>query len=206
MIKPYFETELGKLYHGNCLEILPQIDEKIVVILTDPPYGIKANKMTLGAGKKEFYRGIEWDNKKPDISLLLSIGKYHCIWGGNYFTDILPPNNHWLIWHKKNDGRSFSEAEMAWTDFALNIRIYHKHWSGEIKEHPTQKPFALMIWCLSYIEDGIVCDPFLGSGTTAIACERLNRRWIGIEISREYCDISVNRIKKEIAQYKMDLT
>ncbi len=202
MIEPYYETELGKLYHGDCLEVLPQL-ESVDLILTDPPYGINANKMTLGKGKKEFPRGCNWDNELPDISILLEYCEWYCIFGGNYFAHQLPVNNHILVWWKGNDNRSFSECEMAWTNTGKQVRLFRHHWSGEIKTHPTQKPLAVMVWCIQQFPmTNSILDPYLGSGTTAIACERLNRRWIGIEISKEYCDIAVDRIKKEMAQYK----
>jgi len=83
-------------------------------------------------GKKKFYRG-DWDNKKIDISVILTLADKVCIWGGNYFANILPVNNDWLCWHKKNDGLSFSEFELAWTNYGLNTRIISHHWSGEEK-------------------------------------------------------------------------
>ena len=84
------------------------------LLMTDPPYGIEANKMTMGSGKKEFHRGsTDWDASRPNLTLALTVADTACIWGGNYFTDELPPTNDWLCWHKKNDGLSFSEFELA---------------------------------------------------------------------------------------------
>mgnify|MGYP003115125547 FL=1 len=165
---------------------------KIDAIITDPPYGINANKQTLGTGKKQFYRGNDWDSERPDISWIQAFAPIQIIWGGNYFTDILPPTNNWLCWHKKNDGLSFSEFEMAWTNLGKNCRILSHHWGGEQKIHPTQKPSAVIEWCLSFTQ-GTVFDPFAGSGTILIAAERLKRQAFLMELDPKYCDVIVKR-------------
>ena len=194
-----------ELHLGDCLQIMRGIpDGSVDAVITDPPYGIGANKQTLGSGKKEFKRGGNWDKERPNIKPFLLTGKYHCIWGGNYFTDILPPTNQWLIWHKKNDNLSFSEAEMAWTDYAPQVRTYHRHWSGEVKNHPTQKPLALMRWCLSFIPDAVtILDPFMGSGTTGVACMMEGRKFIGIEIDPDYYAIAEKRIYEASLQPRL---
>ena len=168
---------------------LNQID----LLLTDPPYGIDADKMTLGTGKKEFYRG-SWDSKKPKIEVFFDFTDKYIIWGGNYFTDILPINNDWLCWHKKNDNLSFSEFELAWTNLGKNTRHLSHHWGGEKKKHPTQKPLEVILWCLN-ITDSLknIFDPFLGSGSTLIACEKTNRKCYGMELDPRYCDVIVKR-------------
>ena len=122
------ESDVNKLMNG----------QKADLLLTDPPYGISATKMTLGTGKKEFHRG-DWDNDKPDITLFLKYCDKQIIWGGNYFADVLPVTNDWLCWHKKNDGLSFSEFELAWSNIKKNCRILSHHWGGEKKKHPTQQ-------------------------------------------------------------------
>ena len=161
-------------------------------VITDPPYGINANKQTLGTGKKQFHRGDNWDAERPDIAWLQAYAPAVIIWGGNYFTDVLPPTNHWLCWHKKNDGLSFSEFELAWTNLGKNCRILSHHWGGEEKAHPTQKPCSVIEWCLSLTE-GSIFDPFTGSGTTIIAAEKARRSAYGIELDPAYCDVIVKR-------------
>lgn len=160
--------------------------------VTDPPYGINANKQTLGTGKKNFYRGEEWDAKRPDLTLFINKFEQVIVWGGNYFSDSLPVTNDWLCWHKKNDGLSFSEFELAWTNLNKNCRLISHHWSGEKKQHPTQKPVAVMAWCVEMVK-GLIFDPFLGSGTTLIAAEQLGRKCYGMELSPQYCDVIVER-------------
>ena len=182
------------LYLGDCREILPTLP-KVDAVITDPPYGISANKMTLGKGKKEFSRGGDWDDSRPDISWIPGHAAGFCIWGGNYFADMLPPTNDILVWHKLNDGRSFSECEFAWTNCGKQSRIKSHHWSGEEKEHPTQKPLPVMLWTLGWFPDAqIILDPFMGSGTTGLACATLGRAFIGCEIDPAYFDIACRRI------------
>jgi DNA modification methylase len=166
--------------------------EKADAIVTDPPYGIDAANMTMGLGKKAFPRKGEWDKERPKISGIVEMADQVIIWGGNYFSDELDPTNDWLCWHKKNDGRSFSEFELAWTNLGKNARHLSHHWSGEQKAHPTQKPMPVMQWCLD-MTTGLVFDPFLGSGTTLIAAEQLDRRCFGMEIDPTYCDVIVKR-------------
>ena len=181
------------LFCGDCFDVLPQLNQ-IDAVVTDPPYGINASTQTLGTGKKEFYRG-EWDNSIVDISPFLGC-EFLCFWGGNYYTKILPPTNDWLIWHKKNDGRSFSECEMAWTNFNKQTRHFQHHWAGEQKKHPTQKPLAVMRWCLGFIPTArTILDPFMGSGTTGIAAISMGKHFIGIEREPRYFEIACKRIE-----------
>lgn len=188
------------LYLGACEDILPTLP-KVDACITDPPYGISANKQTLGKGKKEFARGGDWDESVPDLALCIAAAPLSCFWGGNYFTQQLPPSNDWLIWHKLNDGRSFSECEMAWTNFGRQTRHLQHHWSGEEKAHPTQKPLQVMHWCIQ--QAGAVqsiLDPFMGSGTTGVAALQLGRKFIGIEREPSYFDIAVRRIEQAAKQ------
>ena len=209
---PYYETPLGKIYHGDCLTIMPML-EPVDLVLTDPPYGLGENAHRVASrtklAKTIDYGSFDWDKKPADkekIDLSISKAKNSIIWGGNYFH--LPPSRGWLVWDKLNSG-NFADAELAWTNLKMSVRIFRHMWNGMIREerhykrtHPAQKPIALMIWCLEFCQ-GSVLDPFLGSGTTAIACERLNRRWIGIEIEEKYCEISAKRIEKERSQLKL---
>ena len=100
--------------------------------------GNAGTKMTMGTGANEFYRGEGWDSERPDISIAFTLADNVCIWGGNYFTDVLPISNDWLVWHKKNDGLSFSECELAWTNFGRNVRHISHHWGNEKKLHSSR--------------------------------------------------------------------
>ena len=167
--------------------------EKADALVTDPPYGINANNQTLGNGKKQFHRGGDWDKSRPEITALLGLSSTQIIWGGNYFSDVLPPTNDWLCWHKKKaPNLPFSEFELAWTNLGKNCRILSHHWSGESKLHPTMKPVPVMEWCIDMTE-GTILDPFLGSGSTLIAAEKTNRKCYGMELDPKYCDVIVKR-------------
>lgn len=187
---------LATLYLGDCMEVLPII-ERVDAVITDPPYGISANKQTLGKGKKDFDRGASWDATAPDLSSIIGCGRLLCFWGGNYFSDQLPATNDWLIWHKLNDGRSFSECEMAWTNFGRQVRHLSHHWSGEEKAHPTQKPLRVMRWCIDQAGAvGSILDPFMGSGTTGVASVQMGIRFIGIEREPAYFEVACRRIEE----------
>lgn len=191
------------LYLGDCLDILPTLP-KVDAVITDPPYGICANKQTLGKGKKAFYRGGDWDDGTPDIRWIPGFAAWFCIWGGNYFADQLPPTNDILVWHKLNDGRSFSECEFAWTNSGRQSRIKSHHWSGEEKEHPTQKPLPVMAWCMAiFPEAQSILDPFMGAGTTGVAAVMAARSFIGIEREPKYFDIACRRIEDAQRQWRL---
>ena len=188
------------LYCAPCEEVLPLLGS-VDAVITDPPYGIKANKQTLGKGKKEFERGGDWDDSVPRLDIFMDAAPLLCFWGGNYFADQLPVSNDWLIWHKLNDGRSFSECEMAWTNFGRQVRHLPHHWSGEEKRHPTQKPLRVMHWTLEQVPNArLILDPFMGSGTTGVAAIQLGRKFIGIERDPAYFDIACRRIEQAVAQ------
>ena len=210
---PYYESKLGKLYHGDCLEIMPEL-EPVDLVLTDPPYGI-GKKWVGGFSKAHGWGNLKleqnernsWDCTTPNkkiFELISKISPFQIIWGGNYFN--LPPSRCWLVWVKPERGFSLAEAEMAWTSADNVVRIFDRHRHNKNKCHPTQKPVSLFVWCLSlsWSKDAdLILDPFLGSGTTAVACERLNRQWIGIEISEKYCEIAARRIESEASQLKL---
>ena len=165
------------------------------MVMTDPPYGINAEKMTMGSGAKEFYRGSDWDSERPSITLAMMLAPDVCIWGGNYFADELPISNDWLVWHKKNDGLSFSECELAWTNFGRNVRHLSHHWGKEKKLHVTMKPVPVIAWAIQQAKNRaeVIVDLFGGSGTTMIACEQLGRTCYMAELDPRYVDVIIKR-------------
>jgi hypothetical protein len=165
-------------------------------LVTDPPYGIKANKQTLGTGKKQFHRGEDWDNEIPDFFYVLELVDKAIIWGGNYFSNRLDTTNDWLCWHKKNDGLSFSEFELAWSNVGKNCRLLSHHWGGEEKMHPTMKPIKVMQWCIEYLDEKPILDIFSGSGSTMVASHQLKRKCYGMELDPKYCQVIIDRMKK----------
>ena len=200
MIKPYYETELGKLYHGDCLKILKKMDyDDIKLVLTDPPYpglfygwGINIEDIKWPPCEQYFF----WMNT---IDFPYKVTAIHMWLKDNVFLGSYPAYERIMV----VDGKKISSWIKA---SAINSKVAAQMSRDVYCNHPTQKPIKVINWLLEFTDNiGIVLDPFMGSGTTAVACERLNRRWIGIEISKEYCDIAVDRIKKETAQYKLDL-
>lgn len=214
--KYYYSTENGVLLCGDCLDILPEL-EQAQLCLTDPPYGTNFDYYSKGRGgclaKQPDYGGQDWNKTRPDktvFDLMRSISKHQIIFGGNLFSDYLPPSTSWIVWDKDNTG-NFGDCELAWTSHKKSIRKFKWRWNGFLKEvpekryHPTQKPVGLFMLIIDkYSQQGdLILDPFAGSGTTGVACERLNRKYILIEKELEYCEISKQRIKSEISQIKM---
>ena len=157
------------------------------------------------------YRGFD-DTQIPSKEIfkeMFRVSKNQIIFGGNYFIEHLSNSPCWLVWDKDNSG-NFADCELAWTSFKTAVRKFKFRWNGmlqehmgddkEIRHHPTQKPVDLMAWCLTnYSKEGdIILDPFLGSGTTAIACKKLKRNYIGVEVSDYYCEIANQRLRQEI--------
>ena len=196
------------------VEVIDRIMDgaKAKLLLTDPPYGIKADKGFSGAGgfsgkgkpiERRHYSD-EWDTESPGKEVFDYIclkAEKAIIFGGNFFTDKLPVGNHWLVWNKHNTMPTFSDAELAWTNIKRNsVKLYDVEWNGLIgkeKErfHPTQKPVKLLADILNdYTEKGnSVCDFFGGSGSTLIACEQLNRKCFMVELDPHYCSVIVKR-------------
>ena len=182
-------------------EVIARFGVTFDAVITDPPYGISANKQTMGIGKKTFHRGGDCDNFIPPIKFVLDLAPKVIIWGGNYFTEELPATNDWLCWHKKNDGRTFSEFELAWTNLGKQSRIISHHWSGEQKQHVTMKPSPVMDWCCSYIEKGAkILDVFAGSGSTLLAAHRAGQTGYGVELDPKYVDVILDRLEKQTGQ------
>ena len=189
------------LYHGDCLEILPTLD-KVDAVVTDPPYGIgiAANPFRQKHEKKQ------WDNApatSDSISACLSAADLCLIWGGNYFD--LPPSQGFFVWDK-DQSKDFSSAmcEFAWSNKKKPAGLFRMHAASFDKFHPTTKPIGLMERCIEWLTDKpLILDPFMGSGTTGVACANLGRKFIGIELERKYFDIACERIEAAYAQGRL---
>ncbi len=190
--------------------------EKADMVFTDPPYGIDVAGADgkIGKGNKcvsKTYGDMIGDTAEFDPSFLMALAGNKIIFGGNYFAHKLPRSTHWIVWNKNSKDEyarvnDFSDCELAWTDFALtSTRMFRHGWSGMFmsgakkdegskKLHPTQKPVGLFTDILDeYMAGPLVLDPFLGSGSTLIACEKTNRKCYGTEIDPHYVDIIVKR-------------
>ena len=206
-----------ELWHGDAREVLPTL-APCDLILTDPPYGIgcdatihatKPDRPSTWAKNKK-YENLGWDTERPEqwvLLMMLAKGKDCIFWGGNYFADALPPARAWLFWDKMFENTTnFSHGELAWTSLPGQLRKFTisskaETRGGQDREHPTQKPVRLMAWCLDmHPKAKTVCDPFMGTGTTGVACVQSGRRFIGIERERHYFDIACERIARAQAQ------
>lgn len=205
-MKPWKRKEVignATLYLGDCLEILPHI-EKVDCVLTDPPYGISYD-----SSHSKYKNGIkrdeaDWDEKPFDPTPIISLGLPTIMWGGNCFASRLPDNPGWLCWLKTaRNGADIRQADMelAWTNCVNRSQTFRHLWIGAYRDsesgiqnqHPTQKPIAVMNWCLEFVE-GAVADFYMGSGTTGVACMQLGRRFVGVEIEERYFNIALERI------------
>jgi len=216
--EPYYQDSVVTLYCADCKNILPLLP-KVDLVLTDPPYGIGTarhfgNKSTRQSKRNGFtiYEHSDWDESLPDpelMVLVLTAGTTQIIWGANHFANLLPPSSGWLVWDKMQRDFSFSDGELAWTNFPISVRKFKWRWMGMLQEkagrdkeersHLTQKPVTLMKWCIGLVKDAnLILDPFCGSGTTLVAAKQLGRKAIGVEISEAYCKIAVERLKQEI--------
>lgn len=196
------------LYQGDCRDILPTLG-KVDAVVTDPPYGIGASHGTGKYGRLKFHDsgGSRWDDAPGDVAWIVESGLPAIVWGGNYFD--LPPSRAFLVWDKGNGfkGRDFAECELAWCSFDGNARVltYDPLARGDYRDkaHPTQKPVAVMRWAIERVNGDLILDPFMGSGTTGVACVQLGRSFIGIELEPTYFDIACRRIADELKRPRL---
>ena len=206
----------AELWHGDCRDVLPLLPA-CDLLLTDPPYGIGINKSHRLATSRG-HGGESWDDKPVPHWLMLMMQEQAAeaiVWGGNYYT--MGPARCVLVWDKMQCSDKHADTELIWTSFDRNAKLYRYcfsgnryGWEGNIKgvgrasnrEHPTQKPSELMAAILrDYGQNAAtVLDPFMGSGTTGVACAQLGKAFTGIERERKYFDIACERISRAQAQ------
>jgi site-specific DNA-methyltransferase (adenine-specific) len=212
--------EIGnhRLLCGDCsneenIKIL--IKDNVCDLLTDPPYGIgiDGQKKSISANPKHNRKEHEfmgWDSKRPEkntFDILIKNTKNQIIWGGNYFADYLPASRGWLYWSKGQDGLTMSDGELAWTSFDKPLRaitVNRAELQGSV--HPTQKPVSVIAFSLKYFDDNhIILDSFLGSGTTMVACQTLDRICYGMELEPLYCQVIINRMRKNFPELEIKI-
>jgi site-specific DNA-methyltransferase (adenine-specific) len=203
-----------ELHNVDCLPFMKQCEDKqFDLAIVDPPYGINADKAQnaaaearkkangkskAGRGWKE-YKATDWDNGIPNAEYwdeLFRISKNQIVWGGNYMTEYLPPSMGWIIWDKGQRDFSLADGEMAWTSFDKALRIFEMSRGKALAKnnekggrfHPTQKPTELYEWILDkYAKQGDkIFDSHLGSGSIAIACDKMHFDLVGTEIDTDY--------------------
>lgn len=197
-------------------------DNYFELAIVDPPYGIseKSYRKTpskKAAAKKKDYNMNLWSFERPNQQYwdeLKRVSKNQIVWGGNYFTDFLPPSRAWIIWDKMTQDSLFADVEMAWTSWKNSAKLYQLRWNGmlqhdmknkEIRIHPTQKPVKLYEWLLmNYAKEGDkILDAHLGSGSIAIACHNLKFDLTACELDKEYYEATMKRIEEYTNQMQL---
>lgn len=219
---PYYEQDGITIYHGDCREVLGELYEDtrmahraFDLLLTDPPYGIGAARVGRGgrqdgkaAAPSVDYGDATWDDKTADepLAFARNLCKHQIIFGGNYYH--LPPSRCWLVWDKENGANDYADCELAWTNIEKPVRRIVYRWHGMLQQragaakekrvHPTQKPEPVMVWALQHAPADVrtVLDPFMGSGTTLVACKRLGKQAMGIELDERYCELAAERLSQ----------
>jgi site-specific DNA-methyltransferase (adenine-specific) len=190
------------LYLGDCMEVLPTLG-KVDAVITDPPYGISFAAQPTKWQRRAGHKPEAWDDSLAlDINALRALGDVQIIWGGNYYD--LPPTRGWLSWFKPDAPPSMANFELAWTNQDRNARqlsVSIGATNAERVGHPTQKPLALMRWCIEQAgRPASIADFFIGSGTTGVAAIQLGCKFIGIEREPKYFDIACRRIEQAAKQ------
>lgn len=212
----------AELWHGDCREVLPLLSFDAIV--SDPPYGIVYQH---GGGGKGIHSGAKFGQhapnaKKPIIGDDAPFDPSHlcakpCVlFGADHYAARLPCDGVFHVWDKDPRGRlewdSFADAELAWTNWRTRRRVFRYLWKGLCQEgaatkrlHPSMKPVEVMMWCIQMLDKKaqLICDPYMGSGSTGVAALRLGKRFIGIEMDRRYFDIACERIENEQRQCRL---
>jgi DNA modification methylase len=208
-MKPYYEHKGITIYHGDCEDMVDALSP-LDLVMTDPPYGIGEaagkNKSRSKLAKVRDYGNKTWDNKPVNFDLLwklLSLGKYACCFGGNYYP--MPPSSCWLVWNKENGKNDFADCELAWTNYGKAVRLIRHQWHGMLRKgkeprfYPTQKPLSVISWAiLQAPEHKTILDPFMGSGTTLVIARDMGLTAIGIDREECACEIAARRLQQEV--------
>ena len=221
----------SEVYLEDCVKALKRYaDNYFDLAIVDPPYGIGADKAQNNAamqrikaeGKSKAGRGwklyadTDWDNETPNAEYwqeLFRVSKNQIVWGGNYFTDYLPPSMGWIMWDKCQRDFSLADGELAWTSFNKALRIFEMSRGKALAKnneqggrfHPTQKPEMLYSWILqNYAKEGdLILDTHLGSGSSRIAAYKGGFNFVGFEIDAEYYEKQEKRFKDFVSQLRM---
>jgi len=201
---------------STCAEDVEKLMDgvKADLLLADPPYGKleifnkKGQVGNAGSNKAESKNyGAYVGHKEFKLNLLLDCldGHYEkaVIWGGNYFTDILPVSSSWLVWDKRaNKNLFYADCELAWTNLGITAKVFDFVWQGMIRAgnkivrtHPTQKPLELYVWVISLTDVNIIFDPTFGSGSCLVACHQTDRIGYGMEIHPPYVAVCLERLE-----------
>ena len=218
---PFSGSPSSELYNMDCVQGMKHYPDKYFdLAIVDPPYGIGAgsksfiNRNTTNKRAEKFYKVNDWDKEAPNLEYwyeLMRVSKKWIVWGGNYFTQFLPPARCFIVWDKKTGKNSYADCELALTNIDGNAKLYVKFWLGAHAEdddgriHPTQKPIGLYEWILkNYAEPGQrILDTHVGSGSSRIACYLNGFDFVGFEIDEDYCEASEKRFRNAIKQQRL---
>jgi hypothetical protein len=213
-VRPYYAAGGISIFHGDCRHIMPLL-APCDLLLTDPPYGIKADRTMSKQGgtqtgksiaPKRHYAASGWDDEPVEdwaLALARRLCRSQIIFGGNYYT--LPPARCWLVWDKENGDNGYADCELAWTNLDKAVRRLKHQWHGMLRKdgedrwHPTQKPLDVMSWALRQAPPEVVTvlDPWMGSGTSLRAAKDHGKQGIGIEREERWCEIAAKRMEQE---------
>lgn len=209
-MNPYYDHGGITIYNADCREVLPGLGT-FDLLLTDPPYGIGVVVSTNTDRNRPWLErlgGVAGDDVPFEPAHLLDLKCPAILWGGNHYASRLPDSKGWIAWDKATRNGldlKHAEIEFAWTDCVTRPRCFRHMWSGPYRDsergsrlHPTQKPVALMSWCLGLVPEArTVIDPYMGSGPVAKACKERGLRYVGIELVEKYCEIAAKRLAQE---------
>lgn len=223
---PYYSDDFCSIFLGDSREIVPELAGEFAVIVSDPPYGISMATNSKERGRDggnslavcNDFPPIFGDDEPFDPAWLLALGVPSVLFGANHYADKLPPSPSWWVWDKLDGLESDrdmgfnnnSDVELMWTNLGGPARLLRQRWMGAMKSgreashrrvHPTQKPVELMTRILSSVPEGVVLDPYMGSGTTLRAAKDLGRKAIGIEISEAYAEVAVKRLAQGVLDF-----
>ena len=201
------------LYLGDSLSLISEFDQ-LWAVVSDPPYGISYKHGARRGGRKMGTDGkaIVGDDRPFDPSPWLGFREV-LLWGAEHFKTRLPDGGRWLVWNKRRPGvvRDQGCAENAWCSNDGVVRLFNHPWDGadlgsergEARTHSNQKPVDLMRWCLGFVASDTVLDPYLGSGTTGVACVTTGRRFVGCEIDPEHFATACRRVEEAYKQPRL---
>ena len=220
MSAPYYQDDWATIYHGDCREVATALQYSVVC--ADPHYGndwspdntrftSKASDWWSVTDRSAATQMPKITGNKIPFDPTLWIDRPAILWGANHYASRLPDSGGWLVWDKRagleDVGQKWpmSEAELAWTNVTGHVATFRMRWMGMIRPqsektryHPNQKPIALMGCGLGFLPDGVVLDPYMGSGPVLVAAKNLGRKSIGIEIEEKYCEIAAQRLSQGV--------
>lgn len=195
--------EMNRIYNEDCLKFMERVPDKYFdLVLTDPPYGLGDKGLSGGREFNRKYKKSGWTDIAPSKEIfdeIFRISKHQIIWGANYFA--LPPSKCFLVWDKKQPyDFTLAMVELAYSSINYPAKMYSQSVHIGDKYHPTQKPIQLIEFCMEFArsreEIKTVFDPFMGSGTTAVACQSLGLQWCGCELEPDYVAIANKRLQQ----------